>query len=48
MKKIVNYIIPVICLVAIVFSVVALNKAEAATPAEKPVDLTYASEKALP
>ena len=48
MKKIVNYIIPVICLVAIVFSVAAFNKAEAATPAGHPVDLTYAAEKALP
>ena len=48
MKKIVNYIIPVICLVAIVFSVAAFNKAEAATPAGQPVDLTYAAEKALP
>ena len=40
--------IPVICLVAIVFSVAAFNKAEAATPAGQPVDLTYAAEKALP
>ena len=48
MKKIVNYFIPVICLVAIVFSVAAFNKAEAATPAGQPVDLTYAAEKALP
>ena len=48
MKKIVNYIMPVICLVAIVFSVAAFNKAEAATPAGQPVDLTYAAEKALP
>ena len=48
MKKIVNYIIPVVCLVAIVFSVAAFNKAEAATPAGQPVDLTYAAEKALP
>ncbi len=48
MKKIVNYIIPVICLVAIVFSVAAFNKAEAATVAGQPVDLTYAADKALP
>ena len=31
MKKIVNYIVPAICLVAIVFSVAAFNKVEAAT-----------------
>lgn len=48
MKKIVNYIIPMICLVAIVFSVAAFNKAEAATVAGQPVDLTYAADKALP
>lgn len=48
MKKIVNYIIPVVCLVAIVFSVAAFNKAEAATVAGQPVDLTYAADKALP
>ncbi len=48
MKKIVNYIIPEICLVAIVFSVAAFNKAEAATVAGQPVDLTYAADKALP
>lgn len=53
MKKIANYLLPAICLVAIVFSVAAFNKAGAATPvastpAGQPVDLTYAAEKALP
>lgn len=48
MKKIVNYLMPAICLVAIAFSVAAFNKAGAATPAGQPVDLTYAAEKSLP
>jgi hypothetical protein len=60
MKKIVNYIVPAISLVAIVFSVAAFNKTCAATPttnsveqmsslpAGQPVDLTYAADKALP
>lgn len=54
MKKIANYLLPAICLVAIVFSVAAFNKAGAATPAVaavpagQPVDLTYAAEKSLP
>lgn len=55
MKKIANYLLPAICLVAIAFSVAAFNKAGAATtaaaaaaPAGQPVDLTYAAEKALP
>ncbi len=52
MKKIVNFLLPAICLVAIAFSVAAFNKAGAATPASapagQPVDLTYAAEKALP
>ncbi len=48
MKKIVNYLLPAICMVAIIFSVAAFNKAGAATPAGQPVDLTYAAEKALP
>lgn len=53
MKKIANYLLPAICLVAIVFSVAAFNKAGAATPAAatpagQPVDLTVAAEKALP
>lgn len=60
MKKIVNYLTPALCLVAIVFSVAAFNKTCAANsstplvaavsnaPAGQPVDLTYAAEKALP
>lgn len=53
MKKIANYLLPAICLVAVVFSVAAFNKAGAATPpaavpAGQPVDLTYAAEKSLP
>ena len=48
MKKIVNYLLPAICMVAIICSVADLNKAGAATPAGQPVDLTYAAEKALP
>ena len=48
MKKIVNYLLPAICMVAIIFSVAAFHKAGAATPAGQPVDLTYAAEKALP
>ncbi len=60
MKKIVNYIVPTLCVVAIVFSVAAFNKTCAATPstpsvtamsaapAGQPVDLTYAADKALP
>ena len=48
MKKIVNYLLPAICMVAIIFAVAAFNKAGAATPAGQPVDLTYAAEKALP
>ena len=60
MKKIANYLVPGLCLVAIVFSVAAFNKTCAATqstntvtqvasmPAGQPVDLTYAAEKALP
>lgn len=53
MKKIANYLLPAICLVAVVFSVAAFNKAGAATPAAavpagQPVDLTVAAEKALP
>ncbi len=54
MKKIVNYIVPMIAVVAIAFSVAAFNKAGATTtavaavPAGQPVDLTYAAEKALP
>lgn len=53
MKKIANYLLPALCLVAIAFSVAAFSKAGAATtvaaaPAGQPVDLTYAAEKALP
>ena len=60
MKKIVNIAVPTSCLVAVVFSVAALTKtnaataaapevqAVAATPAGQPVDLTYAADKALP
>ena len=48
MKKIVNYLLTAISLVAIVFSVAAFNKADAATLAGQPVDLTYAAEKVLP
>ena len=59
MKKIVNVATPAVCAVALVLSVVAFNKTNAATtpaqspvvtsmPAGKPVDLTFAAEKALP
>ena len=59
MKKIVNVATPAVCAVALVLSVVAINKSNAATPtspapvvasapAGQPVDLTYAAEKALP
>ena len=49
MKKIWNFILPALSLVAIAFSVAAFNKAEAAPIAVgQPVDLTYAAEKALP
>jgi Do/DeqQ family serine protease len=60
MKKIVNYIVPAISLVAIVFSVAAFNQTCAATQSTtsvaqvsaaapgQPVDLTYAADKALP
>ena len=48
MKKIVNFVMPAICLVAIIFSVAAFNRVEAAPVAGQPVDLTYAAEKALP
>ena len=60
MKKIVNVATPVVCAVALVLSVVAINETNAATapapivtsttasPAGQPVDLTYAAEKALP
>ena len=60
MKKIVNYLVPTLCVVAIVFSVAAFNQTCAATtstqqvsevtaiPAVQPVDLTYAADKSLP
>ena len=60
MKKIVNVATPAVCAVALVLSVAAINKSNAATapapivtstqaaPAGQPVDLTYAAEKALP
>ena len=57
MKKIVNVATPVVGVVALVLSVVAINETNAATvpapivasaPAGQPVDLTYAAEKALP
>ncbi len=57
MKKIVNIATPAVCAVALVLSVVAFNKTNAANtpapvvasmPAGQPVDLTYAAEKALP
>ncbi len=60
MKKIANYFVMALCLVAIVFSVAAFNQTRAASPeptptpaplpgpAGQPVDLTYAAEKSLP
>lgn len=49
MKKVWNYILPALCLVAIAFSVAAFNRAQAAPVAVgQPVDLTYAADKALP
>ena len=59
MKKIVNVATPAVCAVALVLSVVAFNKTNAANtpaaapvvasmPAGQPVDLTYAAEKSLP
>jgi Do/DeqQ family serine protease len=59
MKKIVNVATPAVCAVALVLSVAAFNKTNAANPsspnpvvasapAGQPVDLTYAAEKALP
>ena len=49
MKKIWNFILPALSLVAIAFSVAAFNKPEGAPIAVgQPVDLTYAAEKALP
>ena len=59
MKKIINVATPAVCAVALVLSVAAFTKTNAANPsspnpvvssapAVQPVDLTYAAEKALP
>ena len=59
MKKIINVATPAICAVALVLSVAAFTKTNAANPssptpmvasapAGQPVDLTYAADKALP
>jgi Do/DeqQ family serine protease len=59
MKKIVNVATPAVCAVALILSVAAFTKTNAATasapapvvasaPAGQPVDLTYAADKALP
>ena len=60
MKKVLNYLTPALCVVALAFSVAAFSKAcsnndqwsvfnaHPSTPAGQPVDLTYAAEKALP
>ena len=50
MKKISNYLVYAMCIVAIAFSAGAFMKASACQPpvAGQPVDLTYAAEKALP
>ena len=60
MKKIVTVATPAVCAVALILSVTAISKTNAATapapivtsataaPAGQPVDLTYAAEKALP
>ena len=59
MKKIINVATPAVCAVALVLSVAAFTKTNAATtssptpvvasaPAGQPVDLTYAAEKSLP
>lgn len=51
MKKLSNYFVYAICIIAVVFSTGAFIKASASTksaPAGQPVDLTYAAEKALP
>ncbi len=59
MKKIVNVATPAVCAVALILSVAAFTKTNAATasspapvvsavPAGQPVDFTYAAEKALP
>ncbi len=59
MKKIINVATPAVCVVALVLSVAAISKSNAANPsspnpvvasapAGQPVDLTYAADKALP
>ena len=51
MKKLSNYFVYAICIIAVVFSTGAFIKASASTksaPTGQPVDLTYAAEKALP
>ena len=55
MKKISNYVVSALCILAVAFSAGAFVKANAvqpsvapAAPAGQPVDLTYAAEKALP
>lgn len=51
MKKLSNYFVYAICVIAVAFSAGAFIKASASTqsaPVAQPVDLTYAAEKALP
>ena len=59
MKKFINVATPAVCVVALVLSVAAISKSNAANPsspnpvvasapAGQPVDLTYAADKALP
>ena len=59
MKKVLNYLTPALCVIALAFSVAAFSKSCSnngewsvlsghSTPAGQPVDLTYAAEKALP
>ena len=55
MKKISNYVVSALCILAVAFSAGAFIKANAvqpsaalSAPAGQPVDLTYAAEKALP
>ena len=51
MKKLSNYFVYAICVIAVVFSAGAFIKVNANTsnmPAAQPVDLTFAAEEALP
>lgn len=59
MKKVLNYLTPALCVLALAFSVAAFSKScsdsdqqffvsSNSTPAGQPVDLTVAAEKALP